>query len=119
MTPEARRRDPTPSNEADARPDAQAPTVVQSHSTIAGRVSRSRRVTLDFARSLATYVWTSQPSPVLDTSCRVRFRVATASAVACGPPSGPRHSGREPSSSMWRIPFAGVIPMRWPQAAST
>jgi hypothetical protein len=31
-------------------------------------VSRSRKVTLDFARSLATYVWTSQPSPALDSA---------------------------------------------------
>ena len=38
--------------------------------------------------------------------CRVRFMVATASALACDPPTGSGHPGRQPSSSTWRIPRA-------------
>ena len=67
------------------------------------------------------------PGPASATPCRPwaavrvsrRFRVATASAAACGPLSGPRRSGRQSSSATWRIPRGAVIRMRWPQAAST
>ena len=38
--------------------------------------------------------------------CRVRFMAATASALACDPPTGSGHPGRQPSSSTWRIPRA-------------
>jgi hypothetical protein len=68
-----------------------------------------------------TPLWFCRPMcPGPFSGCRVRIRVAAAaSALAYGPPSEPRHSGRQPSSSTWRIPRAPVIRMRWPHEAST